>query len=144
MTKSYEVTNSIKFFNWIMRTMIGLGFAPESMYVLTVPGRKSGKAYSTPVSLIEEGSKRWLVSPYGEVNWVRNARAAGGKVKLTRGRRSEVVSLVELGPQGSAPILKKYYERESFAQPYFDIDPGALLIDFEREAPRHPVFRIGS
>ena len=52
------------------------GLAGGHTYVLAVRGRKSGKRYETPVSLIENG-ERWLVAPYGEVAWVRNARAAG-------------------------------------------------------------------
>ena len=32
--------------------------------------------YSTPVTLVEERGLRWLVAPYGEVAWVRNARVA--------------------------------------------------------------------
>jgi hypothetical protein len=61
-----------------------------------VPGRKSGRTYSTPVILIENG-QRWLVAPYGEVSWVRNARAAG-QVTLSRGRRREEIKISEVGP----------------------------------------------
>ena len=77
MAKQYEVTGQVRLFNRLMEFMIRLGIAPKPMYVLTVKGRKSGKAYSTPVSLVEQDGKRWLVSPYGQVNWVKNARAAG-------------------------------------------------------------------
>ena len=35
----------------------------------------TGNIYSTPVSLIEEGDKRWLVAPYGQVNWVKKCPA---------------------------------------------------------------------
>ncbi len=42
----------------------------------TVPGRKSGVPRTTPVALGERDGRRWLVSPYGEVDWVRNLRAA--------------------------------------------------------------------
>jgi hypothetical protein len=54
--------------------------------------------------VIEHANQRWLVAPYGAVNWVRNARAVG-QVTLTRGRRSETVRIVELGPEDSAPVL---------------------------------------
>ena len=46
------------------------------------------------------------MAPYGEVAWVRNARAAG-EVTLSRVRRSETVALVELGPEEAAPLLKQ-------------------------------------
>ncbi len=55
-----------------------------------------------PVTLIEEEGQRWLVAPYGEANWVRNARVAG-RVTLSRGGRSQPVSVTQLGPEENAP-----------------------------------------
>jgi len=89
------------------------------MYLLTVRGRKSGRLYSTPVMLVEEHRKRWLVTPYGEVNWVRNARAVG-QVTLSRGRRTETVRIVELGPEESAPVLKQYITEIPITRPFFE------------------------
>jgi deazaflavin-dependent oxidoreductase (nitroreductase family) len=120
---------------------IRLGLAPGNLYLLTVRGRKTGRQYSTPVSLIQHGEVRWLVSPYGEVSWVRNARAAG-QVILSRGGRSEQVSIVELLPEESAPILREYIVQEPITQPYFDVKPAAPLEEFVKEARRHPVFKI--
>ena len=57
--------------------------------LLTVPGRRSGRPRSTPVTLVEEDGQRWLVAS-GPAGWVTNARAAG-QVELSRGRRSERV-----------------------------------------------------
>ena len=65
-----------KLTNRIVNALLRLGMSPPRTYLLTVPGRKSGRLYSTPVTLVEENSQRWLVSPYGEVSWVQNARAA--------------------------------------------------------------------
>ncbi len=91
--KTFRRTPGRRFINRIMRGMIRLGVAPQGYYVLTVRGRKSGKPYSLPVSLIEEGGKRWLVSPFGQVSWVHNARAAG-EVTLSRGRQAETLSIL--------------------------------------------------
>jgi hypothetical protein len=52
------------------------------------------------------------------------------------------VSIEEVGPKESAPVLKKYIKLEPITQPYFDIDPDAVLEAFVAEAPRHPVFRL--
>src|ERR671919_2011226 len=93
--------------NWLIRVLLRLGASPPHTYLLTVRGRKSGQPYSTPVTLVEENGERWLVAPYGEVGWVRNARAAG-QVTLRRGRRSETVKIVELAADEAAPVLKKY------------------------------------
>jgi deazaflavin-dependent oxidoreductase (nitroreductase family) len=142
MAKTYEVTPEVRFINNLMQLLVRLGLAPKHTYLLTVKGRKSGREYSTPVNLVEEGGQRWLVAPYGEVNWVHNARAAG-QVTLRRGRRSETVPITELGPADSAPVLKKYINTVSIVQPYFDARPDAPLEEFAREAPRHPVFLLG-
>jgi hypothetical protein len=94
------------------------------------------------VTLVEEGTNRWLVAPYGEVSWVRNARAAG-QVTLSRGRRSEAVAIVELRPAEAAPILKQYITDVPITRPFFDAKPDAPLEAFVAEAHRHPVFHIG-
>jgi hypothetical protein len=97
--------------------------------------------YSTPVTLVEDNGARWLVAPYGEVSWVKNARASG-EVTLRRGRRTETVKLVELAPEEAAPILKRYLIRAPVVRPFFDVTPHSNDQDFVGEASRHPVFRI--
>ncbi len=84
MAKTYKMDFVKRIINRIMKVLARGGRGPSSTYILSVKGRKSGKMYSTPVSLIEGGGQRWLVSPYGEVNWVRNARAAK-RVNVERG-----------------------------------------------------------
>ena len=97
--------------------------------------------HTTPVTLVERDGKRWLVSPYGEVNWVKNARAAG-EVSLFRGGVTESLKIHELSPQESAPILKEYITLEGIVRPYFDVSPDSSLDAFEAEAPKHPVFTL--
>ncbi len=141
MSKTYQVSPMLRFSNRIVQWMIWLNIAPRHYHVLTVRGRKSGKLYSTPVALVEEGDQRWLVSPYGEVAWLRNARAAG-QVTLSRGGKTETVKIIEQEPMTSAPVLKKYIILESIVQPYFDVRPDSPLEAFVAEAPRHPVFLL--
>jgi len=45
--------------------------------------------------LTEQHGQRWLISSYGQVNWVRNLRAAG-EATLQRGRQTERICAVEL------------------------------------------------
>jgi deazaflavin-dependent oxidoreductase (nitroreductase family) len=110
MAKSYRLTPPRRVANALMRLLLRLGLAPRATVLLTVPGRRSGKPRSTPVTLVEEDGQRWLVSPFGPVGWLHNARA-GGQVALTRGRPSETVRMEELSPKAAAPILKAYVER---------------------------------
>jgi hypothetical protein len=91
--------------------------------------------------LVDDGRHRWLVAPYGEVGWVRNARAAG-EVTLRRGRRAETVAIVEVVPAEAAPVLKRYVSEVPITRPYFDVTPASDLAAFAAEAARHPVFRL--
>jgi deazaflavin-dependent oxidoreductase (nitroreductase family) len=115
-------------------------FAPPHTYLLTVPGRRSGRPRSTPVTLIEDG-ERWLVAPYGEVGWVRNARAAG-EVTLARRGRTERLKIEAATPEQAAPVLKRYLRMALVVRPFFDVRPDSPLQDFAAEADRHPVFRL--
>ncbi len=141
MAKSYQRNFVVRLVNPIIQALIRLNVAPAGMHILSVRGRKSGRLYSTPVTLIEENGQRWLVAPYGEVAWVQNARAAK-QVTLTRGQKTEVVGIAEIEATESAPVLKKYLAREPITQPYFDVHLDAPLEAFIAEAPRHPVFRL--
>jgi deazaflavin-dependent oxidoreductase (nitroreductase family) len=121
--------------------LLRLGSGPGGTYLLTVPGHRSGAPRSTPVTLVEEGGRRWLVAPYGEVAWVRNVRAAG-KATLSRGGHTDEIALREVGTDEAAPVLKLYVTRVPITRPYFDVRPGSDLGAFRAEAPRHPVFAI--
>jgi deazaflavin-dependent oxidoreductase (nitroreductase family) len=127
--------------NRLVRLLLRLGSGPGGTYLLTVPGHRSGAPRSTPVTLVEEGGRRWLVAPYGEVAWVRNVRAAG-KATLSRGGHTDEIALREVGTDEAAPVLKLYVTRVPITRPYFDVRPGSDLDAFRAEAPRHPVFAI--
>jgi deazaflavin-dependent oxidoreductase (nitroreductase family) len=79
----------------------------ESPVVLTVPGRKTGKPRSTPVTPMDVDGKRYVVNGYPGADWVDNVRAAG-QVTLTQGRRSERVRLVELCGEDARPVLRAF------------------------------------
>jgi len=130
MARPYRLSAPRRLINALFKPLARLGLAGRHTYILAVRGLKTGKRYETPVTLIEDGD-RWLVAPYGEVAWVRNARAAG-EVELTRARRTETLRVEEVAAQEAAPVLKRYLKAA----------PDSSLDDFAREAPRHPVFRL--
>jgi deazaflavin-dependent oxidoreductase (nitroreductase family) len=127
--------------NVVMTALLRVGLGPPRTYLLTVPGRKTGRPLTTPVTLVTSGTRRWLVAPYGEVAWVRNTRAAG-RVTLTRGRRRETFAVKELAPEDSAPVLRQYVKEVPITRPFFDVRPDSPLPAFVEEAPRHPVFLL--
>ncbi len=64
--------------------------------LITIRGRKSGLPRTTPVAIIDVSGRRWVWSPWGDVHWVRNLRAAGGATITVRGRKEDVTA-TELG-----------------------------------------------
>ena len=127
--------------NRLVRGLLRVGLGPRETYLLTVAGRRSGEPRPTPVTLVEEGGRRWLVAPYGEVAWVRNLRAAG-RATLSRGGRTNAIAVREISAEEAAPVLKMYVTRVPITRPYFDVRPESNLSAFRAEAPRHPVFAI--
>jgi deazaflavin-dependent oxidoreductase (nitroreductase family) len=128
--------------NRMMGWLASLGLTPSHMITLEVKGRRSGQPRSTVVNAVEYEGARYVVSPRGESEWVRNVRAAGGEAIVRhRGRRS--VRLEEVPPEQRAPILKKYLSENAMStKQHFGIDPKAEIAEFAALAERHPVFRV--
>ena len=107
-------------------------------------GRITGRPLSFPVMVADYQGERYVVAMLGEgANWVRNVRAAGGRVLLGHGRR-EAARLEEVEPGARAPILRRYLEIAPGARPHIPVDRQAPLAEFERIAARYPVFRVGA
>jgi deazaflavin-dependent oxidoreductase (nitroreductase family) len=125
--------------NAVVRPLAWLGLAGSRTHLLTVEGRKSGQRWSTPVSIVRLGDDRFLVAPYGERNWVLNARAAG-RVELRRGRVAERLAVHELAPTEAVPVLREYLRRNRVIRPFFEATPESSIDEWLAEAPAHPVF----
>jgi deazaflavin-dependent oxidoreductase (nitroreductase family) len=143
MPKPYRLSPARRALNLVVRPLARLGFTGPRTHLLTVPGRRTGRLWSTPVSIVQDGSERWLVAPYGDRNWVKNTRAAGW-VELRRGRRSERLTAEELSPEDAVPILREYYRQGLVTRPFFDVSLSSSDEAWLAEAPRHPVFRLRS
>ena len=141
MPASYRNRPLRRLLNHLVRPLARLGLAGGRVHVLTVVGRRTGRRYSTPVSLVFLDGERWLVAPYGVREWVKNARAAGW-VELTRARKTERVLVEEVGPEEAAPVLRAYLRSTPVTTPFFDAKRNAPLEEFAAEADRHPVFRL--
>jgi deazaflavin-dependent oxidoreductase (nitroreductase family) len=141
MSRNYRLNAANRGLNALFRVLTKLGVGARYRHILTVRGRKTGNLHSTPIDVMEVDGRRFLVSPYGQVNWVKNVRAAG-EVTLTRGRRTTRRRTVELSPQEAAPILRKYVSEVPVTRPYFDVKRDSSDEEFAGEAPRHPVFEV--
>ena len=127
--------------NWLITPPTRLGLAGKRTHILTVRGRKTGRRYSTPVLLVIDGERRWLVAPYGDREWVKNARAAG-EVELTRARKTTRHGVEEVGADEAAPVLREYLRTTPVVKRFFDVSRDDPLEAFAAEAPRHPVFCV--
>jgi deazaflavin-dependent oxidoreductase (nitroreductase family) len=123
---------------WLLKAGVRLG--PNVL--LTVPGRKSGLPRTVPVAMIEIDGQRYLQSTYGEVEWVRNLRAAGTGT-LRRGRHTEPIQATELTPAEAAPVMRVVVGMiPGMLRRFYAATPDSPLDTFEREVARHPVFRL--
>jgi deazaflavin-dependent oxidoreductase (nitroreductase family) len=127
--------------NRLITPLARLGLAGRRTHILTVPGRRSGRRYSTPVQLVIVDGRRWLVAPYGEREWVKNVRAAE-EVELTRAGRTTRHRVEELNSEEAAPVLREYLRTTPLVKPYFDAAPEAPVEAFVAEGDSHPVFRV--
>jgi len=142
MTKTYRVTPFVRMTNLFTTAVVRTRLHMGKMALLTVAGRKSGVPRTVPVAIMERDGQRYLIGAFGEVNWVRNLRAAG-EATLTRGGVTEHVAAVEVTPDEAAPILKENVSSApAFVRAYFETTPESSLADFAREAQQHPVFRL--
>ena len=139
--KPYRLSLWRRGLNALVRPLARLGLTGPRTHLLTVAGRRTGRPWSTPVSIVAEHGDRWLVAPYGDRNWVKNARAAGS-VELRRGRRRERLVVEELPPEEAVPVLRRYYELGRVTRPFFDVGLDSTHDEWLAEAPRHPVFRL--
>jgi deazaflavin-dependent oxidoreductase (nitroreductase family) len=129
--------------NALVRPLARVGLTGPRTHLLTVPGRRSGKLWSTPVSIVRMGDESWLVAPYGERNWVKNTRAAGW-LELRRGRRRERFAVRELTAPEAVPVLREYYRLGRVTRPFFDVSLDSSADEWLAEAARHPVFVLRS
>ncbi len=148
MAKTSQVPFYVRLGNALTLTLLRAGiklrgpfllFGNYPMYLFTVRGRKSGQPRTVALAIIVRNGKRYVGSPFGIVDWVRNLRAAG-EATLTRGRRSETVNAREL-PQGEAAFVLREDTRggNPFARNY-GVTADSSLEEFERTVVTHPLF----
>jgi deazaflavin-dependent oxidoreductase (nitroreductase family) len=134
--------------NWMLRAGVGLG--PNTL--VTIRGRKSGQPRTLPIAIVEDRGRRWIVGAYGDVQWVRNLRAAG-QASIQVDGQPLVVSARELGrdeareyfrtviPQYTATRLPKIGLQ--FLSVVFRLFGASdILGNPERAAERFPVFEL--
>ncbi|OBH84333.1 deazaflavin-dependent nitroreductase [Mycobacterium scrofulaceum] len=134
----------LKPMNKVMMAAQRLGIPTGPAMVLTVPGRKSGRPRSTPMTPFEFQGALYVVAGYPGADWAANARAAGTG-RLSRGRRSQQVRIVELSAAQARPVLREFPAKVpvgvAFAKRSGMVRDGTAD-EFEALAGRLAVFRF--
>ena len=118
---------------FIQRVMNPLLMRTGARPTLAVRGRRSGEWRTVPVNVLEHDGARYLVSPRGTTEWVRNLRAVGTG-ELRRHGTTERFRVVELPDEVKPPIISAYLERwGSQVKSLFDTLPNPA---------DHPIFRL--
>jgi deazaflavin-dependent oxidoreductase (nitroreductase family) len=141
-----RVPKFVGVFNPLARRLLGAGMPMGPNALITITGRKSGIARTTPVSVVEIDGRRWVIGTFGETNWVLNLRAAG-EATITVGKRREPVKAIELSrSDGEAffrDVLGPYVRRLPIGKWLLALlGAGDILEDPIGSAERRPVFEV--
>jgi deazaflavin-dependent oxidoreductase (nitroreductase family) len=136
----------VRWLDPVMRRLLSAGLPMGPNILLTVRGRKTGKARSIAVALVEIGDRRWVVSAFGEVEWVRNLRAAG-EAEIRMAGQPHHVRADEYSPTEAAawfrdlliPYVRSLPLGSRMASSFFARE---IIRDPEAAAQRRPVFEL--
>ena len=130
-------------FNRFVAFLTRHGVSVLGSRVLAVRGRSSGEWRTVPVNLLMLDGQRYLVSPRGEGQWVRNLRVAGtGELRL--GKQVERFRANELHDDDKVVVLRAYLRRWKMeVGVFFDgVGPDSTDEQLRAIAPRHPAFEV--
>ena len=148
IAKPRGVPSFVPFLNPLMRRLLRVGVPMGPNTLITVRGRTSGEPRTFPVALMEIGARKFVFATFGEVNWVRNLRAAGEAI-VRVGKDDRAMTAVELTPDEAVPVMKAALGRflgSPMAAPllrrWYDLSPDSTDAEYLAEARRHPVFEF--
>jgi deazaflavin-dependent oxidoreductase (nitroreductase family) len=139
--RAYAVGPGRRTINRVYTALTRLGLGATYRHLLTVTGRRTGLARTTPVDVMSLHGTCYLVAPYGEVSWVHNVRACGTIELSRRGHTCRYLAR-EVGPGEAVPVIRRYIARVPVTRAWWSVRAGATDADLGIEAATHPVFRL--
>jgi deazaflavin-dependent oxidoreductase (nitroreductase family) len=138
-----------KVLNPITTTLMRLGVRPDPrMALLTIRGHKTGRDRTVPMGVFDRDGHKYIVAAFGEVNWVRNLRAAEAAT-ITQGERKATYAAEQVHGEEAALVLRDClaaYLPSPLAGPMLRqriaVTADAPLEVLAVEAQRTPVFRL--
>ncbi len=136
--------------NPLTRRLLRAGMPMGPNTLLTVRGRTSGEPRSAPVAIVSVDGRRYVIGAYGDVQWVRNLRAAGEGTIREHGKDLQVTARELPGAEAVdffGVTLRDYVARfpwfgRAFARLLFGLVGKEVLDDPQLAATTRPVFEL--
>jgi hypothetical protein len=144
MTARYDEPNvAARAGNGLIRWLAEAGISIAGTQAMRVRGRKTGKRRGVVINLLTVDGRDYVVSPRGNTQWARNARAAG-VVDIGPRWRSREVRISAVSDDAKPELLKRYLDRW-----YWEVKghvggltPESTDGELRATAPSIPVFEI--
>ena len=140
-----RVPLSVRLFSPVLKGLLGAGVPLGYNRLVTIRGRKSGLPRTAAIAVLEASGRRWVWAPWGEVNWVRNLRAAGRATITIRGRDEDVLATELDAAQRLAffrDVLGPFARRFPFGYTFVRLVDGVDLRDPAKAADGRRVFEL--
>jgi deazaflavin-dependent oxidoreductase (nitroreductase family) len=132
-------------FGGVVKSLLRAGVPLGFNRLVTIRGRTSGQLRTTPVAVLDFEGRRWIWSPWGDSQWVRNLRAAG-EATITIRRHDEEVTATELDPTERIAffrdVLAPFAARLPFGFTFIRVVDGVDLRDPVAAAEGRRVFEL--
>lgn len=142
MTIRYDQpTRSARAVNEVFRHLAEWGIGIAGTRALRVRGRTSGEMRGVVVNVLTLDGRDYLVSPRGNTQWARNARAAG-EVEMGPRRRRRTRHVAELPDEAKPAVLRAYLRRWfwEIKGHVGGLTPDSTDAEYRAVAPSIPVF----
>jgi len=99
--------------NFFVKTIVSSplhGLLGDSLAVITVTGRRSGRVISTPINVVWQGDA-WLVTSLRSRTWWRNLRGGGIALLRVGGRQGNVRGEIIEAKKETAAALGAYFRQ---------------------------------
>ena len=144
MTVRYDEPNrAARAGNTLVRWLAEAGISIAGTRALRVRGRSTGKRRGVVINLLTVDGRDYVVSPRGNTQWARNARAAGA-VEMGPRWRSREIRIAEVSDDAKPDLLKRYLDRW-----YWEVKghaggltPQSTAEELRDAAPSIPVFEL--
>jgi hypothetical protein len=144
MSLRYDAPNlAARTGNQLIRGLAEAGISIAGTRAMRVRGRNTGKRRGVVINLLTVDGRDYVVSPRGNTQWARNARAAG-VVEMGPRWRSRDVRIAEISDDVKPELLKRYLDRW-----YWEVKghvgglrPTSTDEELRAAAPSIPVFEL--